>query len=69
MFSNKLGIKKHLNYLTFKNLFKEMEGIKNPYILESGIASVGTNSTYLFNEYVKKIWWIFLVSRYKSKFS
>ena len=40
MFSNKLGVKKHLNYLTFKNLFKEMEGIKNPYILESGIASV-----------------------------
>jgi hypothetical protein len=55
MFSNKLGIKKHhLNYLTFKKLFKEMEGIKNPCILESGIASAGTNSTYLFNEYVKK---------------
>ena len=54
MFSDKLGIKKHINYLTFKKLFKEMEGLKNPYILESGIASAGTNSTYLFNEYVKK---------------
>jgi hypothetical protein len=54
MFSNKLGTNKHLNYLTFKKLFKEMEGLKNPYILESGIASAGTNSTYLFNEYVKK---------------
>jgi hypothetical protein len=28
MFSTKLGIKKHLNYLTFKNLFKEMDGLK-----------------------------------------
>lgn len=54
MFSNKKGINKHLNYLTFKKLFKEMENIKNPIILESGIASYGTNSTYLFNEYVKK---------------
>ncbi len=35
MFSNKIGIKKHLNYL------------KNPYILEFGISSAGTNSTYL----------------------
>ena len=54
MFSNKLGINKHINYLTFKKLFEQMEGLKNPYILESGIASAGTNSTYLFNEYVKK---------------
>lgn len=54
MFSKKSGIKKHINYLTFKQLFKEMEGLKNPYILESGIASAGTNSTYLFNEYVRK---------------
>ena len=54
MFSNKSGIKKHINYLTFKQLFKEMEGLKTPYILESGIASAGTNSTYLFNEYVRK---------------
>jgi len=54
MFSNKLGIQKHLNYLTFKKLFEQMKGLKNPYILESGIASAGTNSTYLFNEYVKK---------------
>lgn len=54
MFSSKRGIKKHINYLTFSKLFKEMEGLKNPLILESGIASAGTNSTYLFNEYVKK---------------
>jgi hypothetical protein len=54
MFSNKPGVSKHLNYLTFKTLFKEMAGLKNPYILESGIASAGTQSTYLFNEYVRK---------------
>ena len=54
MFSSKVGIKKHINYLTFKRLFEEMKDLKNPCILESGIASAGTNSTYLFNEYVKK---------------
>jgi len=54
MFSEKKGIQKHLNYLTFKRLFKEMEGLKNPTILESGIASYGTQSTYLFNEYIRK---------------
>ena len=54
MFSNKTGIPKHINYLTFKALFEEMKHLKNPMILESGIASAGTNSTYLFNEYVKK---------------
>jgi hypothetical protein len=54
MFSNKPGIKKHINYATFKRLFKEMDGLRNPLILESGIASAGTNSTYLFNEYVRK---------------
>jgi len=52
-FSNK-GTSKHINYLTFKELFKNMNGIKNPMILESGIASAGTQSTYLFNEYVRK---------------
>ena len=52
-FSNK-GIPNHINFLTFKELFKNMDGIKNPVILESGIASAGTNSTYLFNEYVRK---------------
>jgi hypothetical protein len=52
--SSKYGIKKHLNYLTFKKLFQEMENIKTPIILESGIASAGTNSTYLFDAYVKK---------------
>lgn len=54
MFSNKTGTKKHINYLTFKKLFEEMGGLKQPFILESGIASHGTNSTYLFNEYVRK---------------
>ena len=54
MFSNKLGVNKHINYLTFKKLFEEMKDLKQPYILESGIASYGTNSTYLFNEYVRK---------------
>ena len=31
-----------------------MENLKEPIILESGISSWGTDSTYLFNEYVKK---------------
>jgi hypothetical protein len=53
MFSNK-GSGKHLNYLTFKKLFENIVKIKEPLILESGIASAGTQSTYLFNEYVKK---------------
>jgi hypothetical protein len=52
-FLNK-GEPKHINYLTFKELFKNMNSIKNPMILESGIASAGTQSTYLFNEYVRK---------------
>ena len=53
LFSYK-GIPKHINYLTFKELFKNMSLIKDPIILESGIASAGTQSTYLFNEYVRK---------------
>jgi hypothetical protein len=53
MFSNK-GNAKHLNYLTFKKLFEHMDGLKEPNIVETGIASFGTNSTYLFNEYVRK---------------
>jgi hypothetical protein len=61
MFSNK-GIANHLNYLTFKKLFEEMQSRKNLIILESGIASAGTNSTYLFNDYIKKIWGKILVS-------
>ena len=48
------GIPKHLNYLTFKELFKNMISIKEPKILETGIASAGTMSTYLFNEYIRK---------------
>ena len=43
-FLNK-GEPKHINYLTFKELFKNMNSIKNPMILESGIASAGTQST------------------------
>jgi len=54
MFSSKPGVHKHINYLTFKRLFEEMKDISTPNILESGIASAGTQSTYLFNEYVKK---------------
>jgi hypothetical protein len=46
--------RKHINYLTFKKLFEQMNGMKNAHILESGIASAGINSTYLFNEYVRK---------------
>lgn len=53
MFLNK-GTPKHINYLSFKKLFENMINIKEPIILESGIASAGTNSTYLFNEYIKK---------------
>jgi hypothetical protein len=54
MFSGKNGLAKHINYLTFKKLFENMTQLKEPIILESGIASQGTHSTYLFNEYVKK---------------
>lgn len=53
MFGNG-NISKHVNYLTFKELFKNMLELKEPIILETGIASAGTNSTYLFNEYIKK---------------
>jgi hypothetical protein len=53
MFSH-IGEANHLNYLTFKELFKNMLEIKDPQILETGIASAGTQSTYLFNEYIKK---------------
>ena len=53
LFSN-TGVPKHINYLTFKKLFENMVNVKEPIILESGIASAGTQSTYLFNEYVRK---------------
>lgn len=53
MFSNN-GKSVHLNYLTFKELFKQMDGRRDLMILETGIASAGTQSTYLFNEYVRK---------------
>ena len=53
MFSGK-GKAKHINYLTFKKLFENMKDLKNPIILESGIASHGTYSTYLFDEYIRK---------------
>jgi hypothetical protein len=48
------GEQKHLNYLTFKELFKNMVGLKDPKIIETGISSAGVHSTYLFNEYVRK---------------
>jgi hypothetical protein len=44
----------HLNYVTFKELFKNMSTTRPLNILESGIASAGTQSTYLFNEFVRK---------------
>jgi len=53
MFSN-IGKPMHLNYLTFYELFKHMDQRKDLIILESGISSAGTYSTYLFNEYIKK---------------
>jgi hypothetical protein len=53
MFSN-VGKPMHLNYLTFKELFKNMNNRSDLVILESGISSAGTYSTYLFNEYIKK---------------
>jgi hypothetical protein len=52
MFSR--GRPMHLNYLTFKELFKNMSTDRPLNILESGIASAGTQSTYLFNEFVRK---------------
>ncbi len=53
MFSN-VGKPMHLNYLTFKELFNQMNCRKDLTILETGISSAGTQSTYLFNEYIKK---------------
>ncbi len=48
------GTSRHINHLTFKALFQNMKSPKNLVILESGIASRGTQSTYLFNELVRK---------------
>lgn len=53
MFSG-IGKPMHLNYLTFRELFKNMNEQKDLIILETGIASAGTQSTYLFNEYIRK---------------
>lgn len=53
MFSMR-GKSMHINYLTFKELFKNMSTTRPLNILESGIASAGTQSTYLFNEFVRK---------------
>lgn len=53
MFSGR-GKAMHLNYLTFRELFKNMSTTRPLTILESGIASAGTQSTYLFNEFVRK---------------
>lgn len=55
MFSNN-GHSLHINYLTFKELFKNIvdNKLRNPIIIETGMAAYGTNSTYLFNEYIRK---------------
>lgn len=53
MFSHH-GKNLHLNYLTFRRLFQEMDNRPNLVILESGISSAGTHSTHLLNEYVRK---------------
>ena len=53
MFSG-IGKPKHLNYLTFKELFKNINNRKDLIFLETGIASAGTNSTYLFDHYIRK---------------
>lgn len=53
MFSNK-GKPLHLNYLTFKELFRQMNEKKDLTILETGIAAHGTQSTYLFDSYIRK---------------
>lgn len=45
------GTRHHINYLTFKKLFEQMGTPKETIILESGIA---IQSTYLFNEVVRK---------------
>lgn len=53
MFAEKKGSRSmHLNYLTFRKLFSLMP--RDSMIVETGMASAGTNSTYLFNEYVRK---------------
>lgn len=55
MFGNK-GERKHVNYLTFRELFKELNGKTDVKILETGIASShgGPRSTLLFDKYVSK---------------
>jgi hypothetical protein len=53
MFSQK-GKALHLNYLTFKELFSQMNGKRDLVILETGMAAHGTNSTYLFDAYIRK---------------
>ena len=54
MFGGK-GEQKHINYLTFRELFKEMGGRRDLNILETGMASAaGTRSTLLFDKYIRK---------------
>jgi hypothetical protein len=53
MFS-KVGKPMHINYLTFKELFKNINNRKDLIFLETGIASVGTYSTYLFDQYIRR---------------
>jgi hypothetical protein len=44
----------HICYLTFKELYKQLLNIKYPNIIETGTAAWGTNSTFLFNDFVRK---------------
>jgi len=44
----------HICYLTFQEFFKKLVKINEPNIIETGTAAWGTNSTYLFNDYVRK---------------
>jgi hypothetical protein len=53
MFSG-VGKSYHLNYLTFKTLFQNINERNDLIFLETGIANNGTKSTYLFDQYIRK---------------
>jgi len=48
------GVKRHINYTSFKNAFAELKKIENPIIIETGSSRWGINSTCLFDKYVSK---------------
>jgi hypothetical protein len=54
MFGDNFISKHHICYPTFKLFFKHLTEIKEPNIIETGSSAYGTNSSYLFNEYVRK---------------